>query len=47
MKQFDANFFGIYPKEVLTLDPAQRKFLEVMYEALESAGTPLHQKVWR
>ncbi|KAH8165552.1 hypothetical protein CIB48_g2685 [Xylaria polymorpha] len=43
VKQFDANFFGIHPKEVLTLDPAQRKFLEVVYEAFESAGVPLHK----
>ncbi|KAI1175676.1 hypothetical protein F4777DRAFT_598427 [Nemania sp. FL0916] len=43
VKQFDANFFGIHPKEVLTLDPAQRKFLECVYEAFESAGVPLHK----
>ncbi|POS74346.1 polyketide synthase-5 [Diaporthe helianthi] len=41
VRQFDASFFGIHPKEVLTLDPAQRKFLEVVYEAFESAGVPL------
>ncbi|KAI0401422.1 hypothetical protein F4802DRAFT_601014 [Xylaria palmicola] len=43
VKQFDSTFFGIHPKEVLTLDPAQRKFLEVVYETFESAGVPLHQ----
>ncbi|KAL9085918.1 MAG: hypothetical protein Q9165_007401 [Trypethelium subeluteriae] len=43
VRKFDANFFGIHPKEVLTLDPAQRKFLEVVYEAFESAGVPLHK----
>ncbi|KAH8198332.1 hypothetical protein TruAng_007487 [Truncatella angustata] len=43
VRQFDASFFGIHPKEVLTLDPAQRKFLEVVYEAFESAGVPLHK----
>ncbi|ORY63304.1 uncharacterized protein BCR38DRAFT_475285 [Pseudomassariella vexata] len=43
VRQFDASFFGIHPKEVLTLDPAQRKFLEVVYEAVESAGVPLHK----
>ncbi|KAI1406986.1 hypothetical protein F5Y13DRAFT_207084 [Hypoxylon sp. FL1857] len=43
VRQFDANFFGIHPKEVLTLDPAQRKFMEVVYEAFESAGVPLHK----
>ena len=43
VRQFDASFFGIHPKEVLTLDPAQRKFLEVVYESFESAGVPLHK----
>jgi len=43
VRQFDSTFFGIHPKEVLTLDPAQRKFLEVVYEAFESAGVPLHK----
>ncbi|KAI1264396.1 hypothetical protein F5Y18DRAFT_390351 [Xylariaceae sp. FL1019] len=43
VRQFDSTFFGIHPKEVLTLDPAQRKFLEVVYEAFESAGVTLHQ----
>ncbi|KAK8054299.1 hypothetical protein PG996_013600 [Apiospora saccharicola] len=41
VRQFDSSFFGIHPKEVLTMDPAQRKFLEVVYEAIESAGVPL------
>lgn len=27
------------------MDPAQRKFVEVVYEALESSGTPLHTLV--
>ncbi|KAF3003888.1 t1pks [Neopestalotiopsis sp. 37M] len=38
---FDHSFFGISAKEVLTLDPSQRKLLEVTYEAVESAGEPL------
>lgn len=37
---FDHSFFGISAKEVLTLDPSQRKLLEVTYEAVESAGEP-------
>ncbi|KAH7135959.1 hypothetical protein B0J11DRAFT_611808 [Dendryphion nanum] len=37
---FDHSFFAIQPSEVLTLDPMQRKLLEVCYEALESAGEP-------
>ncbi|KAL6702555.1 hypothetical protein ACN47E_001552 [Coniothyrium glycines] len=39
-KLFDHAFFGITPKEVLTLDPQHRKLLEVVYEAFESAGEP-------
>ncbi|MBN1481969.1 SDR family NAD(P)-dependent oxidoreductase [candidate division KSB1 bacterium] len=36
--QFDANFFGFYPKEVENLDPQHRLFLECAWEALENAG---------
>ena len=35
---FDAAFFGISPREAAHLDPQQRLFLEVAYEALEDAG---------
>ncbi|KAI0406831.1 hypothetical protein F4802DRAFT_612982 [Xylaria palmicola] len=35
---FDHAFFGITGREVETLDPAQRKLLEVVYEAVENAG---------
>ncbi|KAF2180125.1 hypothetical protein K469DRAFT_640404, partial [Zopfia rhizophila CBS 207.26] len=37
---FDHIFFGMNPPEVMTMDPMQRKLLEVAYEALESAGEP-------
>ncbi|MCJ1377213.1 hypothetical protein MMC17_000305 [Xylographa soralifera] len=37
-KEFDHTFFGITPVETLTMDPAQRKLLEVTYEAFENAG---------
>jgi acyl transferase domain-containing protein len=37
-KLFDHAFFGISGTEVTTMDPAQRKLLEVVYEAFESAG---------
>ena len=37
-KEFDHSFFGITPMETLTLDPTQRKQLEVVYEAFENAG---------
>ncbi len=37
-KAFDAEFFGIAPREAVSLDPQQRLMLEVSWEALESAG---------
>jgi amino acid adenylation domain-containing protein len=35
---FDADFFGILPKEAALIDPQQRVFLECCWEALEDAG---------
>jgi acyl transferase domain-containing protein/thioesterase domain-containing protein/acyl carrier protein len=37
---FDAEFFGFSPKEAAILDPQHRQFLEVAWEALETAGHP-------
>ncbi|KAI1462952.1 polyketide synthase [Daldinia caldariorum] len=37
---FDPAFFGMTPLEVETMDPSQRKLLEVVYEAFENAGEP-------
>ncbi len=35
---FDAEFFGVNPREADVLDPQQRLFLEAAWEALENAG---------
>ncbi|MDQ0688007.1 acyl transferase domain-containing protein/acyl carrier protein [Streptomyces achromogenes] len=36
--QFDAEFFGVSPREALAMDPQQRLLLEVSWEAVERAG---------
>ena len=35
---FDADFFGVSPREALAMDPQQRLLLEVCWEAIELAG---------
>ncbi|SHH65067.1 type I polyketide synthase [Marivita hallyeonensis] len=36
--QFDAEFFGLSPKDAAIMDPQHRQFLECAWEALENAG---------
>lgn len=36
--EFDAEFFGIYPREAELMDPQHRVFLECAWEAVEMAG---------
>jgi len=38
VEMFDAPFFGYSPKDATMMDPQHRLFLEVCWEALESAG---------
>jgi amino acid adenylation domain-containing protein len=40
--RFDAPFFGYPPREALLMDPQQRLFLEVGWQALEHAGYDPH-----
>jgi len=38
VENFDAEFFGMSPREALSTDPQQRLLLEVAWEALENAA---------
>lgn len=44
-QEFDAAFFGLNPKVASVMDPQQRLFLEIAWEALEQSGhLPKHYK---
>ncbi|MCA1298760.1 non-ribosomal peptide synthetase/type I polyketide synthase [Stappia indica] len=38
IEEFDAEFFGMFPREASFTDPQHRIFLEICWEALEGAG---------
>ncbi|WP_234186593.1 type I polyketide synthase [Shinella sp. NM-101] len=38
MDQFDADFFGLSPKDAAIMDPQHRQFLECAWEAMEDAN---------
>ncbi|MFD4509258.1 SDR family NAD(P)-dependent oxidoreductase [Streptomyces sp. NPDC058457] len=40
--RFDADFFGIPPREALAMDPQQRLLLETSWEVVERAGLDAH-----
>ncbi|KAK2042676.1 PKS-NRPS hybrid [Colletotrichum somersetense] len=40
---FDTTFFNVSPLEAEAMDPQQRLLLETVYEAAESAGTPIEK----
>jgi len=40
MEMFDAEFFGLSPKEAAIMDPQHRHFLECAWEAMENAARP-------
>ena len=46
MEAFDAEFFGLSPKEAAIMDPQHRQFLECAWEAMEDAGQYARSSEW-
>jgi acyl transferase domain-containing protein/glutamate-1-semialdehyde aminotransferase/acyl-CoA synthetase (AMP-forming)/AMP-acid ligase II len=42
VEMFDAEFFGVSPREAVSMDPQQRMLLETTWHALEDAGIDPH-----
>src|SRR3954468_23995092 len=45
--EFDAEFFGMSPREAAGMDPQQRLLLEVAWEALENGGITAQAIRWK
>ncbi|RLL93808.1 hypothetical protein CFD26_101962 [Aspergillus turcosus] len=45
LRQFDATFFNITPKEAEAIDPQGKILLETVYEGMESAGISLQESM--
>lgn len=41
VRTFDNAFFGIHNLEAASMDPQQRKLLEIVFECLEHSGTSM------